>query len=56
MILILVFAAFFAYGWVKARRAGGDVADRLRYGFVHGIAATLLVFAVVTLGDWFGWF
>lgn len=56
MILVLVFLAFFAYGWWKAVRAGGGTADRIRYGAIHGLAATLVVFAVATLGDWFGWF
>lgn len=56
MILILLFAAGFAYGWLKARRAGGRTADRLRYGVIHGLAPTLLVYVIATLGDWQGFF
>jgi len=56
MLLILVFAAFFALGWLRAQRAGGGRADKLRYGFIHALAATLLVFAVATIGDFTGLF
>ncbi len=56
MLLILIFAVFFALGWIRAARAGGGLADRLRYGFVHALAATLVVYAVATLGDWQGFF
>jgi hypothetical protein len=56
MILALVFLGFFGLGWYRARRAGGGTADRLRYGIVHGLAATLVVFAIATLGDWQGVF
>jgi uncharacterized membrane protein len=56
MILLLVFLGFFALGFWRARRAGGGTADRLRYGFIHGLAAALVVYAVATLGDWQGLF
>lgn len=56
MILILVFLAFAALGWIRAMRAGGGTADRLRYAFIHGLAAVLVVYAVATLGDWQGVF
>lgn len=56
MILILVFLALFALGWVRAMRAGGGVVDRLRYGFIHGLAGALVVYAAATLGDWQGLF
>ena len=54
MILLAVFLAFFALGWVRATRAKGGTADKLRYGFVHGLAAALVVYALATLGDWQG--
>ncbi|SET02878.1 hypothetical protein [Oceanicella actignis] len=54
MILLAVFIAFFALGWLRARRAGGGLADRVRYGIVHGLAAALALYAFVTLGDWQG--
>jgi hypothetical protein len=56
MILIVVFVAFFALGIVRARRAGGKTIDQIRYGFVHGLAALLVVYAIATIGDWQGLF
>mgnify|MGYP000585826100 CR=1 FL=1 len=56
MILILIFAAFFALGVIRAIRAGGKTADQLRYGFIHGVAAVLVIYAVATIGDWQGIF
>ena len=56
MILILIFLGFFALGVVRARRAGGKLVDQLRYGFIHGLAAVLIVYAIATLGDWQGFF
>lgn len=56
MILILIFAAFFALGVIRAIRAGGKLADQLRYGVIHGLAAVLVVYAIATIGDWQGIF
>ncbi|MEM6743340.1 MAG: hypothetical protein AAF676_06350 [Pseudomonadota bacterium] len=56
MLLILVFAGFFWLGWTRAARAGGGRPDKLRYGIIHALAATLLVFAVATIGDFTGMF
>ncbi|SFI66181.1 hypothetical protein [Albimonas pacifica] len=56
MILLIAFALFFAWGWLRARRAGGRTADRLRYGLIHGLAAVLVIYVVATLGDWQGFF
>ncbi len=56
MILIAVFLALFALGWVRATRAGGPLVDKFRYGFIHGLAGVLLVYAVATIGDWQGFF
>ncbi len=56
MILILVFLAFAALGWFRAARAGGGTVDRVRYAFIHGLAAVLVVYVVATLGDWQGLF
>ena len=56
MILLLVFAGLFWFGWKRAERRGGGRVDRLRYGFVHALAGTLAVFAIATLGDWQGLF
>ena len=56
MILIALFLALFAWGWWKAARAGGPLIDRLRYGFIHGAAGTLLVYVIATIGDWQGFF
>lgn len=56
MILLLVFAALFALGWIRAARRGGGLADRLRYGVVHGLVGVLAVFGVATIGDWQGLF
>ncbi|MFT4793302.1 MAG: hypothetical protein ACJAVR_002671 [Paracoccaceae bacterium] len=56
MILILIFLGFFALGVLRARRAGGNITDQLRYGFTHGLPAVLVVYAVATIGDWQGFF
>ena len=56
MILILIFLLLFALGWRRAQVAGGGTVDRLRYGFIHGLAGVLIVFGVATLGDWQGLF
>ncbi len=54
MILILIFLGFFILGMARARRAGGKMVDQLRYGFIHGLAAVLVVYAIATIGDWQG--
>jgi hypothetical protein len=54
MILIITFIAFFALGVVRARKAGGALVDQLRYGFIHALAAFLVVYAIATIGDWQG--
>lgn len=56
MILVVVFALLFALGFLRARRAGGGTADRLRYGFIHGLAGVLVIYVIATLGDWQGFF
>ena len=56
MILLIAFVVFFAVGFLKARKAGGGTVDRLRYGFIYGLLAALVVYAVATLGDWQGFF
>ncbi len=56
MILLGVFLVFAALGWVRAARAGGGTVDRLRYAFIHGLAAALAVYVIATLGDWQGVF
>ena len=56
MPLLAIFAAFAILGWVRARRAGGGTVDRLRYAFIHGLAAVMVVYVVATLGDWQGFF
>ena len=56
MILLIAFVLFFAWGWMRARRAGGGTVDRLRYGAIHGPAAVLVIYVVATLGDWQGVF
>jgi hypothetical protein len=56
MVLILVFLAFFALGWFRARKAGGRTVDRIRYGAIYGLAAVLIVYLAATLGDWQGVF
>ncbi|MDF2231851.1 hypothetical protein P2H44_04735 [Albimonas sp. CAU 1670] len=54
MPLLIAFVLFFAWGWWRARKAGGGVADRVRYGLIHGLAVALVLYAVATLGDWQG--
>ena len=54
MILLAVFVIFFAYGFWRAKRAGGGLPDKVRYGVIFGLIATLVVYAVATLGDWYG--
>jgi hypothetical protein len=54
MILIITIIAFFALGVVRARKVQGALVDQLRYGFIHALAALLVVYAIATLGDWQG--
>lgn len=54
MPLLIAFVLFFAWGWWRARKAGGGVADRVRYGLIHGLAVALVLYTVATLGDWQG--
>lgn len=56
MTLILIFIGFFAFGMIRAKRAGGQIVDQLRYGVIHGLAAVLVVYAIATIGDWQGIF
>lgn len=56
MVLTLLFLAFFAVGWLRAKKAGGGTADRIRYGVIHGLAVVLVVYLVATVGDWQGFF
>ena len=51
MPLLLVFLLAFAFGWVRAARQGAGIEDKLRYGLIHGVALSLLVFAVATIVD-----
>ena len=51
MIFPLAFLAGAAIGWRRAARRGGDRLDRLQYAAAHGIALTLLVFALVVIGQ-----
>lgn len=44
MLLTIVFLAGFAFGWLRARRRGGDRLDQLQYGAVHAIIFTLGAF------------
>jgi hypothetical protein len=39
VILIVAFGLGFAVGWRRAARRGGATADRVQYGFAHGLAA-----------------
>lgn len=50
MVLALIsFAAFFALGWKRAERRGGNRADKIQMGFAHGIPGAVLGFAVSIL-------
>ena len=51
MPLIAIFLLAFAFGWFRAARQGAGVADKLRYGVIHGLAIALLVFALATFID-----
>lgn len=54
MLLLIIFIAGFGYGYYRAMRMGGATVDRLRYGFVHGLAFALAVYVAATLADWWG--
>ncbi|WP_233416896.1 hypothetical protein [Halovulum marinum] len=49
MIPLIAFAAGFAFGWLRARRRGGNRLDKLQYGAGHGIFAAILALAAVIL-------
>lgn len=49
MIPLIAFIAGFAFGWFRAGRRGGNRLDKLQYGAGHGIAFSLLAFAVVII-------
>jgi hypothetical protein len=54
MILPAAFLLGFAAGWLRARRAGGNRADRMYYGAAHGIALSLAALIVLLALDWAG--
>ncbi len=41
MIIVAAFLLGSAVGWVRARRRGGTVADRVQFALAHGIPAAL---------------
>lgn len=49
MPLLAAFLLAFAFGWVRAARQDAGLADKLRYGVIHGLAGALLLFAVAVI-------
>ena len=39
----------FAFGWLRARRRGGSLADRAQYGIGHAFAFGLAAFALAAV-------
>jgi hypothetical protein len=44
MLLTIVLIAGFGFGWLRAKRRGGDRFDKLQYGAVHAIIFSLGAF------------
>ncbi|MGG7565637.1 hypothetical protein ACQ5SO_05680 [Rhodovulum sp. DZ06] len=51
MPLLVIFLLAGAFGWVRAARQQANLADKLRYAFIHGLAVALLAFLVATVID-----
>lgn len=51
MILPAAFIIGFAIGWMRARKRGGQLADKLQYGAVHGLAVMLAALIAVVVLD-----
>ncbi|MEM6467252.1 MAG: hypothetical protein AAF679_12225 [Pseudomonadota bacterium] len=54
MILPVAFALGFGFGWWRAGKRGGNRADKLQYGFGHGVAGLLVALTLVILFDRIG--
>lgn len=51
MPLLAAFLVFAVFGWFRAARQGAGTADKLRYGFIHGLAGLLLMLFVGVISD-----
>ncbi|MEM7671617.1 MAG: hypothetical protein AAF317_21270 [Pseudomonadota bacterium] len=54
MIFLVAFLIGGAIGWRRASARGGVMADKLQYGFAHGMAVGLLALVVQVLAFSFG--
>lgn len=56
MFVVLAFLAGVIIGWRRAARRGGVLADKLQYGFVHGVALAILVLFLQVIATHLGLF
>lgn len=49
MIPLIAALAGFGFGWLRAARRGGGTADKLQYGFGHGLAFGLVALVVAAI-------
>lgn len=54
MIVLAVFLAGFALGWVRAGQRGGKTVDKIQYGVAHGAGLALAAVALAQLAALFG--
>jgi hypothetical protein len=54
VILIVAFGLGFWFGWRRAAARGGSTADRVQYGFAHGLAALVATAVGALLLGFFG--
>ncbi len=51
MLYLIAFIIGLALGWYTASKKGGNLADKLQYGFIFGaLAMILLMFGILILG------
>ncbi len=51
MVPLLGLVIGFAFGWMRAKKRGGNRLDCLQYGAGHGIAFFVLFFALAIIAD-----
>lgn len=55
MIMLVLFLAGFAIGWMRAGRRGGGRADRIQFALAHAIPGFLLGLLITVIGMHQGW-
>ena len=45
----------FAIGWLRAKKANGNTADKMQYGAAHALIFFLVAMCLTVLASWQGW-